>query len=81
MLFLFKNIPIPTLKEFAKALERNSYVKSFSLAATRSNDPVAVVSEPPCLANMVKPFVFSSWELGEPIMLTALGWWEIRLGL
>ncbi|XP_062998591.1 tropomodulin-3-like isoform X1 [Elgaria multicarinata webbii] len=37
-----KNIPIPTLKEFARALERNTYVKSFSLAATRSNDPVAV---------------------------------------
>ncbi|XP_070809486.1 tropomodulin-3-like [Pituophis catenifer annectens] len=37
-----KNIPIPTLKEFAKALETNTYVKSFSLAATRSNDPVAI---------------------------------------
>ncbi|XP_026565287.1 tropomodulin-3-like [Pseudonaja textilis] len=37
-----KNIPIPTLKEFAKALEMNTYVKSFSLAATRSNDPVAM---------------------------------------
>ncbi|XP_015280968.1 PREDICTED: tropomodulin-2-like [Gekko japonicus] len=37
-----KNIPIPTLKEFAKALETNTYVKKFSLAATRSNDPVAI---------------------------------------
>ncbi|XP_025052808.1 tropomodulin-3 isoform X1 [Alligator sinensis] len=37
-----KNIPIPTLKEFAKALETNTHVKKFSLAATRSNDPVAV---------------------------------------
>uniref|UniRef100_A0A5F8HDE9 Tropomodulin 2 n=1 Tax=Monodelphis domestica TaxID=13616 RepID=A0A5F8HDE9_MONDO len=37
-----KNIPIPTLKEFAKALENNTHVTSFSLAATRSNDPVAV---------------------------------------
>ncbi|KAM8973229.1 tropomodulin-3-like [Pelodytes ibericus] len=37
-----KNIPIPTLKEFAKALESNSHVKIFSIAATRSNDPVAV---------------------------------------
>ncbi|OWK09445.1 hypothetical protein Celaphus_00006201, partial [Cervus elaphus hippelaphus] len=36
-----KNIPIPTLKEFAKALETNTHVKKFSLAATRSNDPVA----------------------------------------
>ncbi|CAH2273950.1 tropomodulin-3 [Pelobates cultripes] len=36
-----KNIPIPTLKEFAKALESNTHVKSFSVAATRSNDPVA----------------------------------------
>uniref|UniRef100_A0A674GBP4 Tropomodulin 2 n=1 Tax=Taeniopygia guttata TaxID=59729 RepID=A0A674GBP4_TAEGU len=39
-----KNIPIPTLKEFAKALETNTHVKTFSLAATRSNDPVAIVS-------------------------------------
>ncbi|KAM4602398.1 tropomodulin-2 [Polymixia lowei] len=37
-----KNIPIPTLKDFAKAMERNSTVKKFSLAATRSNDPIAV---------------------------------------
>ncbi|KAM3926416.1 tropomodulin-3-like [Leptodactylus fuscus] len=37
-----KNIPIPTLKEFAKALESNTKVKTFSIAATRSNDPVAV---------------------------------------
>nr|XP_023473169.1 tropomodulin-2 isoform X4 [Equus caballus] len=37
-----KSIPIPTLKEFAKALETNTHVKKFSLAATRSNDPVAV---------------------------------------
>lgn len=44
-----KNIPIPTLKEFAKALERNTQVKNFSLAATRSNDPVAVA-----LADMLK---------------------------
>ncbi|XP_029807397.1 tropomodulin-3 [Suricata suricatta] len=37
-----KNIPIPTLKDFAKALETNTHVKCVSLAATRSNDPVAV---------------------------------------
>ncbi|KAF6133403.1 tropomodulin 3 [Phyllostomus discolor] len=37
-----KNIPIPTLKDFAKALENNTHVKYFSLAATRSNDPVAI---------------------------------------
>ncbi|KAM5172945.1 tropomodulin-2-like [Mantella aurantiaca] len=37
-----KNIPIPTLKEFARALESNTHVKSFSLAATRSNDPVSI---------------------------------------
>ncbi|XP_062998386.1 tropomodulin-2 [Elgaria multicarinata webbii] len=37
-----KNIPIPTLKEFAKALETNAHVMKFSLAATRSNDPVAI---------------------------------------
>ncbi|XP_015231127.1 PREDICTED: tropomodulin-3 [Cyprinodon variegatus] len=37
-----KNIPIPTLKDFAKAMENNTHVTKFSLAATRSNDPVAV---------------------------------------
>uniref|UniRef100_A0A1A7Z3M0 Tropomodulin 2 n=1 Tax=Iconisemion striatum TaxID=60296 RepID=A0A1A7Z3M0_9TELE len=37
-----KNIPIPTLKDLAKAMEKNTHVKKFSLAATRSNDPVAV---------------------------------------
>ncbi|RVE74321.1 hypothetical protein OJAV_G00020740 [Oryzias javanicus] len=37
-----KNIPIPTLKDFAKAMEKNTHVTKFSLAATRSNDPVAV---------------------------------------
>lgn len=37
-----KNIPIPTLKDFAKAMEKNVHVKKFSMAATRSNDPVAV---------------------------------------
>ncbi|XP_062265571.1 tropomodulin-2 [Platichthys flesus] len=37
-----KNIPIPTLKDLAKAMERNTHVKKFSLAATRSNDPIAV---------------------------------------
>ncbi|XP_063305115.1 tropomodulin-2-like isoform X2 [Pelobates fuscus] len=37
-----KNIPIPTLRDFAKALETNTHVKGFSLAATRSNDPVAI---------------------------------------
>lgn len=44
-LLLFQNIPIPSLKEFAKAMEKNTSVKKFSLAATRSNDPVAVVRE------------------------------------
>ncbi|XP_053178515.1 tropomodulin-2 isoform X1 [Scomber japonicus] len=37
-----KNIPIPTLKDMAKAMEKNMHVKKFSLAATRSNDPIAV---------------------------------------
>ncbi|XP_069480933.1 tropomodulin-3-like [Ambystoma mexicanum] len=44
-----KNIPIPTLKEYAKALEKNTHVKTFSLAATRSNDPVAAA-----LADMLR---------------------------
>lgn len=38
-----QNIPIPTLKDFAKAMEKNTHVKKFSMAATRSNDPIAVV--------------------------------------
>ncbi|XP_068188033.1 tropomodulin-2 [Antennarius striatus] len=37
-----KNIAIPTLKDIAKAMEKNTHVKKFSMAATRSNDPVAV---------------------------------------
>ena len=41
--FSLQNIPIPTLKDFAKAMENNTHVKKFSLAATRSNDPIAVV--------------------------------------
>lgn len=40
----FQNIPIPTLKDFAKAMEKNTHIKKFSFAATRSNDPIAVVS-------------------------------------
>ncbi|KAM5235613.1 tropomodulin-2 isoform 1-T1 [Ctenodactylus gundi] len=44
-----KNIPIPTLKDFAKALETNTHVQKFSLAATRSNDPVAIA-----LADMLR---------------------------
>lgn len=44
LLLVFQNIPIPTLKELAKAMEKNTHVKKFSLAATRSNDPIAVVS-------------------------------------
>uniref|UniRef100_UPI00398E67A5 tropomodulin-2 isoform X2 n=1 Tax=Pristiophorus japonicus TaxID=55135 RepID=UPI00398E67A5 len=37
-----KNIPIPTLKDFAEALKKNTHLKKFSLAASRSNDPVAL---------------------------------------
>ncbi|XP_078062412.1 tropomodulin-4 [Mustelus asterias] len=36
-----KDIPVQTLKEFAEALKQNTQVKKFSMAATRSNDPVA----------------------------------------
>ncbi|XP_078392922.1 tropomodulin-4-like [Cetorhinus maximus] len=36
-----KDIPIQTLKEFAEALKHNTHVKKLSMAATRSNDPVA----------------------------------------
>ncbi|XP_061830664.1 tropomodulin-2 [Nerophis lumbriciformis] len=44
-----KNIPIPTLKDLAKAMEKNTHVSKFSMAATRSNDPVAVA-----LADMLR---------------------------
>ncbi|NXK79857.1 TMOD1 protein, partial [Amazona guildingii] len=43
------NIPIPTLKAFAEALNNNTYVKKFSIVGTRSNDPVAFA-----LAEMLK---------------------------
>ncbi|XP_005998491.1 tropomodulin-1 [Latimeria chalumnae] len=44
-----RNIPIPTLKAYAEALENNSYVEKFSIVGTRSNDPVAYA-----LAEMLK---------------------------
>ncbi|KAJ8273637.1 hypothetical protein GJAV_G00103860 [Gymnothorax javanicus] len=37
-----KDIPIPTLKEIFQAMEKNTSVTSLSIAATRSNDPVAM---------------------------------------
>uniref|UniRef100_A0A3B4T8P3 Tropomodulin 4 (muscle) n=1 Tax=Seriola dumerili TaxID=41447 RepID=A0A3B4T8P3_SERDU len=40
-----KDIPIPTLKEIFDAMKGNSHVESLSIAATRSNDPVAYVTE------------------------------------
>ncbi|KAG9334711.1 hypothetical protein JZ751_007246 [Albula glossodonta] len=40
-----KDIPIPTLKEIFQALSSNTNVNSISIAATRSNDPVAMVSD------------------------------------
>uniref|UniRef100_A0A3Q2Q143 Tropomodulin 4 (muscle) n=1 Tax=Fundulus heteroclitus TaxID=8078 RepID=A0A3Q2Q143_FUNHE len=36
-----KDIPIPTLKEVFEAMKENSHVEVLSIAATRSNDPVA----------------------------------------
>ncbi|XP_037532053.1 tropomodulin-4 isoform X1 [Nematolebias whitei] len=36
-----KDIPIPTLKEIFEAMKGNSHVEVLSIAATRSNDPVA----------------------------------------
>lgn len=35
------DIPIPTLKEIFQSMKRNTHVQSLSIAATRSNDPVA----------------------------------------
>lgn len=40
----FQDIPIPTLKEIFEAMKGNSHVVVLSIAATRSNDPVAYVS-------------------------------------
>ncbi|XP_075995800.1 tropomodulin-4 [Genypterus blacodes] len=37
-----KDIPIPTLKDVFEAMKGNSHVEVLSIAATRSNDPVAV---------------------------------------
>lgn len=39
-----QDIPIPTLKEVFEAMKGNSHVEFLSIAATRSNDPVAYVS-------------------------------------
>ncbi|MBN3300000.1 TMOD4 protein, partial [Amia calva] len=39
-----KDIPIPTLKEIFQAMKTNTAVKSLSIAATRSNDPVAIAA-------------------------------------
>ncbi|KAM6967992.1 tropomodulin-4 isoform 1-T1 [Aplochiton taeniatus] len=36
-----KDIPIPTLKEIMEAMKGNTCVETLSIAATRSNDPVA----------------------------------------
>lgn len=38
-----QDIPIPTLKEVFEAMKGNSHVEALSIAATRSNDPVAYV--------------------------------------
>lgn len=42
--FILQDIPIPTLKEIFHAMKKNTHVVSLSIAATRSNDPVAYVS-------------------------------------
>ncbi|KAJ8267504.1 hypothetical protein COCON_G00126760 [Conger conger] len=39
-----KDIPIPTLKEIFSAMANNTSVTSLSIAATRSNDPVAMAA-------------------------------------
>lgn len=40
---MLQDIPIPTLKEIFEAMKGNSHVEVLSIAATRSNDPVAYV--------------------------------------
>lgn len=58
-----QNIPIPTLKDIAKAMEKNTHVKKFSMAATRSNDPVAVVRR---IGRLFKPHWFiDKWLIKE----------------
>ncbi|KAK0139559.1 Tropomodulin-1 [Merluccius polli] len=44
-----RNIPVPTLKEYAAALKENGVVERLSIVGTRSNDPVAFA-----LADMLK---------------------------
>lgn len=39
-----QDIPIPTLKGVFDAMKSNTHVQYLSIAATRSNDPVALVS-------------------------------------
>lgn len=63
--FSLQDIPIPTLKEIFEAMKGNSHVEFLSIAATRSNDPVAYVSKLPtviinCLpmtANFLKVYI------------------------
>lgn len=43
--FCTQNIPIKTLKAYAEALMKNTVVERFSIVGTRSNDPVAFVSD------------------------------------
>jgi len=52
-----KDIPIPTLKEIFEAMKGNSVVETLSIAATRSNDPVAfacaeMLQENTCLLSL-----------------------------
>lgn len=42
---VLQDIPIPTLKEIFEGMKGNSHVEFLSIAATRSNDPVAYVSD------------------------------------
>lgn len=47
-----QDIPIPVLSELCEAMKTNTYVRSFSLVATKSGDPIAQVRlvKPPALA-------------------------------
>lgn len=38
-----QDIPIPVLSELCEAMKTNTYVRSFSLVATKSGDPIANV--------------------------------------
>lgn len=58
---LLQDIPIPTLKEIFEAMKGNSFVEVLSIAATRSNDPVAYVSAMPDKFDPANSVIYSEF--------------------